>query len=291
MKGKGGYEGNAQTFRVLNVLERRIPNESGLFLSKRTLLSVVKYFNKGEDHKKFLYDSDYEVVNKISLENEVTVRTLDAQIMDIADEIAYAAHDLEDALRGNLFTIDDLFFEFANSPEFKSAVSILQQIIDDSKKIASECKSNSSEDFHYFFTRQLTSNIVNTLVQDIGLIEVTEKETKITGTSNKKEIGYYQHGALANGLKKLTFKCLMRKPEILLYEKQGEKIINGLFEVFSDKNYNKELSLLPAEYRNLIDRDSDCRIICDYISGMMDSYAIQRYKKFFGENSLDKYYR
>ena len=122
MKCKGGYEGNAQTFRVLSKLERRFPNEYGLFLSKRTLLSVVKYYKRGEGNSKFLYDSDYDTVKKIVDETDIKLRTLDAQIMDISDEIAYAAHDLEDALRQRLFTIDELIFEFSLSCTFDLAL-------------------------------------------------------------------------------------------------------------------------------------------------------------------------
>ncbi|HWJ28264.1 MAG TPA: HD domain-containing protein [Flavisolibacter sp.] len=66
MKVRGGYIGNAQTFRIINKLERSFPNQHGLLLSTRTLCGVVKYFKKGEINKKFLYKEDYESVAKIA---------------------------------------------------------------------------------------------------------------------------------------------------------------------------------------------------------------------------------
>lgn len=296
----GGYEGNAQTFRVLNRLERRFPNEEGLFLSKRSLLSVVKYSNSryspdGKKNNKFLYDDDFEVVKKISEETDVKIRTLDAQIMDIADEIAYAAHDLEDALRQKLFTIEDLIFEFNNSKDsegnydYRSAKSTLEEIVEKSKEVAQTCTSQSSEDYYFFFLKELTSRIVDSLINDIGLVEVTEKDREESGTSNEFEIGYKKLERLSSGLKKLTFKCLLRKPEVVLYEKNGEKIIKGLFQVFTDKKFNKNSILLPPEYRN--PNYPFERNVCDYISGMMDIYAMDTYKKYFGEKSLDGFYR
>lgn len=56
----GGYEGNAQTFRILRYLEKKSPHYFGLNLTFRTLLGVTKYFNKKNEYKKFLYDDDYE---------------------------------------------------------------------------------------------------------------------------------------------------------------------------------------------------------------------------------------
>ena len=75
-----------------------------------------------------------------------------------------------------------------------------------------------------------------------------------------------------------------------MYEKMGDKIIKGLFEVYSDYEFNNGGLLLPVEYRNT---DSECtlkRSVIDYISGMMDAFSIKEYKKYYGSNSLDGLY-
>ncbi|MBA4241432.1 MAG: deoxyguanosinetriphosphate triphosphohydrolase [Sphingobacteriaceae bacterium] len=288
MKGKGGYEGNAQTFRVLNKLERRYPNKDGLFLSKRTLLGVVKYIYKNNESEKFLYDSDCDLVNKIAGESKIQLRTLDAQIMDVSDEIAYAAHDLEDALRSKLFTIDELLFEFKNSDKYNSVYNVLNEMVDGCKKIAQTSTSISSEDYTYFFTKELTSAIVDKLVRDIGYVEISEADRKKTNTLCKKEINYTSLELLAEGLKKINFQCLIKSPNVIIYEANGKKIIKGLFDLLNDSPINKKGLLLPPEYRQLIESgETKERVICDYISGMMDTYSTELYLKYFGKGSLD----
>ena len=96
----GGYEGNAQAFRILNTLEKKHHAYSGLNLNIRTLMAVTKYyFNKEQNPKKFLYDEDYNFLSRELQKKNINItKSIDAQIMDLADEIAYAAHDLEDAI-------------------------------------------------------------------------------------------------------------------------------------------------------------------------------------------------
>lgn len=94
---------------------------------------------------------------------------------------------------------------------------------------------------------------------------------------------------MANGLKKFTFKCITRQNDVLIYEKIGEKVIKGLFQVFVDENFNKGNLLLPAEFR-IETGESKERNVVDYISGMMDNFAIETYKKYYGESELKKLY-
>ncbi|MEB0233216.1 hypothetical protein QN353_20515, partial [Undibacterium sp. 10I3] len=72
------------------------------------------------------------------------------------------------------------------------------------------------------------------------------------------------------------------------YESRGEKVIRGLFEVYSDEKFNKNLMLLPPELRKLDAKKE--RIICDYISGMMDPFAAQEYIKYFGRSKYESLY-
>ncbi|TYS59519.1 hypothetical protein FZC76_22065 [Sutcliffiella horikoshii] len=75
---------------------------------------------------------------------------------------------------------------------------------------------------------------------------------------------------------------------VQIYEKQGEKIIKGLFDAFTDDKFNKNNMLLPVEFRNT--NEEKDRMIADYISGMMDSYAIQVFQNLYGKNSLEVIY-
>lgn len=273
----GGYEGNAQAFRILNTLEKKHHEYSGLNLNIRTLMSVTKYFfTREQNSKKFLYDDDYNFLANELQKNDISItKSIDAQIMDLADEIAYAAHDLEDAISFGMISLGEIVHEFRLNEKYKPA---LQSMIDIAQSVQTEASKsnslNSSEEYSIVLKKELTSTIVNILCSDIGLV--------------KNELGYKSHALLAEGLKKLLFNAILRKKDIQLYEKRGEKIIRGLFDVYSDESYNKDNILLPAELRTI----DGCRgrIVTDYISGMMDSFAAQEYEKYFGKGSTEDLY-
>lgn len=273
----GGYEGNAQAFRILRTLEIKHYAYTGLNLNVRTLMAITKYlFNKHQNSKKFLYDSDYEFLRgELDKHNIAVTKSIDAEIMDLSDEIAYAAHDLEDALSFGMISLGEIVHEFKISDDFKDAYPAMAQLAQDAQNVAMQAtRTKTSEEYAIVLKKELTSKIVNMLCSDIGLTNGC--------------LGYKQYAKLAEGLKKLLFKAILRKKDIQLYERRGEQVIRGLFEVYSDEKYNKNNILLPPELRSI----NDCkkRLVADYISGMMDSYAAQEYEKYFGKGSADKFY-
>lgn len=279
----GGFEGNAQTFRILHRLEKKSHEYPGLNLTIRTLFGITKYNQKRSPTiKKFLYDDDYDLLQEHLQKNNIKhLKSVDAQIMDISDEIAYAAHDLEDAISFNIVTLGEVVHEFSISEKFKDAYEPFSKIVQKVQSKALKSKRlGTSEEYAVVLKKELTSVLVNTLCRDIDLVSQNGNE----------ELGYKSLGQLANGLKKLLFKAILRKPTIQLYEKKGEKVIRGLFAVFTDEEYNNGLKLMPPEYRALIDDYPKERLVADYISGMMDSFAMQDFVKYFGQTELDKAY-
>ncbi|MGR2740210.1 dGTP triphosphohydrolase [Billgrantia sp. Q4P2] len=273
----GGYEGNAQAFRILRTLEIKHHSYTGLNLNVRTLMAITKYFyNKQQNDKKFLYDDDFCFLRDELDKHDILIKkSIDAEIMDLADEIAYAAHDLEDALSFGMISLGEIVHEFKVSARFQSAYSAISNIAQEAQTEAMQAnRAGTSEEYAIVLKKELTSKIVNTLCSDIDLVD--------------GRLGYKHYADLAEGLKKLLFKAILRKKDVQLYERRGEKIIRGLFEVYSDGKYNKGNILLPAELRSL--DDCKARLVTDYISGMMDSYAAQEYEKYFGKGSADKLY-
>jgi len=275
------FEGNAQTFRILNHLEEKHHSYNGLNLSLRTLLGTVKYFqNHAQNEHKFLYDEDYKQVKKIVKKEKISLKTIDAEIMDIADEIAYAAHDLEDAFYFKWFSIDELLYEFKISKKYKKAHTLFENIVNRARDFAKQANTyGSSEEYLILFKKELTSNIVNELVNNLRLY-------------NDKLAYKDDYALLSEGLKKLTYHAVSRSPENMLYELKGKKIITGLYQVYMDKKFNKNMKLLPSEYRY---DNPTCekweRSVFDYISGMMDEYAVGKYKEYYGQTSLDGIYK
>jgi dGTPase len=271
------FEGNAQTFRILNHLEEKHYEYNGLNLTLRTLLGTIKYFqNHAMNEHKFLYDEDYDLVKKISTEHNIGLKTIDAEIMDIADEIAYAAHDLEDAFYFKWFSIDELLYEFSISDKYKAAYSLFKNIVDKARTFAKKAETyQTSEEYLILFKKELTSNIVNELVNNLCV-------------ENDKLAYKDDYGLLSEGLKKLTYHAVSRSTENKLYELKGKKIITDLYQVYMDKTFNENMKLLPSEYR---DEEEWERSVFDYISGMMDEYAVGKHKEFFGSNALDIIYK
>lgn len=282
-KNFGGYEGNAQVIRIFRKIEKKYPRINGLNLTLRTLLGLTKYFNKREDNpKKFLYSDDYDILDTEWKRKQASNRrSIDVQIMDLSDEIAYAAHDLEDSIAMGYTTISEILFEFQVSNEYSSAYPVLREVVREVQTDTGVTGGlNSSEEYSSVLRKELTSAIVNKLVCDIEVVS--------NGTT--QELGFTELGLLSEGLKKLVFRSLLRKRSVQMYEKMGDKVINGLFAVYSDASFNRDGLLLPVEYRNI---DSECtmkRSVVDYISGMMDAFAIKEYKKYYGSNSLDALY-
>ncbi|MFC4598215.1 deoxyguanosinetriphosphate triphosphohydrolase family protein [Cohnella hongkongensis] len=278
----GGFEGNAQTLRIVRRLEKKHHAYRGLNLTVRTQLGVIKYFRRQEGgrNKKFIYDDDYEDVAGLLEERGIPldeVRTIDMQIMDLADEIAYAAHDLEDCLSQNLFTIDDLLYEFHIHDEYRAAYEELDRIVGRCREFAYKGRHfGSSEEYSFLFRKELTSAIVNRLIRDIHYSET------------ERRLDYKEHGKLARGLKKLVFLLIMRRPSVQLYEKKGEKVLRGLFRVYADKQANADLRLLPPEYRMFASEAERLRNVIDFISGMMDQFAMHEYEKYYGAGELNR---
>ncbi len=295
----GGFEGNAQTFRILSTVEQKRADFQGLNLTYRTLLGILKYHNRFENFEdsdkfgkqKFLYNHDFDFVETLVKESGVALRTLDVQIVDLADEIAYAAHDLEDGLRLGIFTTDEILHDFYSLDS--TAAEKLDKIFFDSKEKAGfkQVGVDSSE-FTKLYRKEVTSRIINTLIHDIGIVALTEKEQQKKGTREKTEIGFVNYSGLASGLKRTVYDCITHNDKVYAYEKVGLRKLDFLVDF-----YNDHVEYLPPEYRasNIIRQYSDHymaeaqnedlrsklqkRLVVDYVAGMMDSYADTTYER------------
>lgn len=295
----GGFEGNAQTLRILTNIEKKRPDFRGLNLTYRSMLSVVKYFNKfdkdnfvkNEKPQKFIYDDDYDLLKKAIDENEIKVRTLDVQIVDIADEIAYAAHDLEDGLRVKAYTIDEILHDYKAQVGDDDCYIKFEETVSKAREKAGYGKNKiDSTQYSKLFRQELASKLINLALNDIGLVPVTDEMVQKTGTMQSEELGFISYGKLIHGLKEVVFRCINHNDEVYHYEQEGKKVIYFLKNLYEGETYYlppeyraKELILQYDDLKNVDEGILQKRLICDYIAGMMDSYAIYAYEKFSGE--------
>lgn len=293
------FEGNAQNFKVLRTLEKKEPKIEGLNLTNRCLLAINKYIVKEDYHfnqdirepirKKFMYANDYDYLYSIRQQiSLVAARTLDAQIIEIADDIAYAVHDLEDALALGLFTIDEFLYmvkeaEQERSTKYYNAYKYLKKFVDNARNYSNKSKTyKTSQEYSQVFRKRLTTTLTNALVNDITLVQVDKEFADEHGVSiGNWELSLDKYKGMQRCLTKLIFTCANRNPLIMNYEARGEKVINTLYNFYSDNVLDKDGKFLPPDYR-----PRSCYSLkqgtIDYIAGMMDTFAIERFEEITG---------
>lgn len=303
------FEGNAQNYRVLRTLEKKDPCYTGLNLTYRTLLAINKYLveetpiqqNGKNTVNKFMYSEDYHMLERFRHINNLSgIRTLDAQIIELADDIAYAVHDLEDALSQRYFTADEILYEMNVNDEytnkfdvedFKEAVKKMTNIIGHAKKKANLSSSyHNIQEYSQVFRKAITSYLTNYLISDIELGTITAEEAIEHGTQQGyKELKSGKSKSLCKILSKKIFKGISRQPTITLYEERGAVVIESLFKIYTDQNINDNGKLLPPDYRPVIKNEDTekekakkyAQAAADYIAGMMDTFAIETYENLF----------
>ena len=259
MKNYGGFDHNIQTLRIITILENRYYDFNGLNLSFETLDGLIKHNGPVTDLSKFnriLGNNFFKKKINFTLNS-----SLEAQIASIADDIAYNSHDLEDGLKSNLFDLNYL-----------TNIPVLNEII---SKHKIKLKRHSID----LVIRQIIREIINEMVSDV--IKTTTKNISLYKIKNLNDI-YRTKKQL------VTFSRNMQKfdKEIKSFLRQkmyfhkkvnsktnyGRKIITGLFLQIK-KNPKKYINIKKYSNSNIE------RIICDYIAGMTDRYAINLYNQ------------
>jgi len=259
MKKSGGFDHNIQTLRIVTLLENKYYNFKGLNLSIETLDGLIKHNGPIKNCKKI-----NEILGKNFFKNKINFNdcpSLEAQIASISDDIAYNSHDLEDGLNAKLFTLNDI-----------SKIPVLKKLI---YKHKTKIVKYSQE----LVLRQIIRDIINEMVQDV--ISNTKKNIKKYNIKNIKDVYKLQYPLVRFSNKMKLFdksvKSFLKKN--MYYHKNvihktnlGKKIVSELF-IKIKKNPKKFIQIT-----NIKKTDID-RLICDFIAGMTDRYAINLYNK------------
>jgi len=254
-----GFEHNFQSFRVLSKLEHRYKDFDGLNLTFALLEGVLKHSYPYK--KPFL-----EEINPLF--NLDKHPSLEAMVVDHADEIAYNSHDIDDGIKYGLITFDDL----SNNPLCQRIADMVHQegiskqdrlyrhrfVAGTIKLLVEDFISNSRQGAQMY--RQETP-IVATLDADIPMPLGFSKET----SRQLKE------------LKKLLYQKLYRHEKIARKMYAGKQCIQGLYKAFAS-----DTALLPTYQIELLEKRKKHRVIADYIASMTDRYAIKTYHEIYG---------
>ncbi|MEK9726851.1 MAG: deoxyguanosinetriphosphate triphosphohydrolase, partial [Candidatus Margulisiibacteriota bacterium] len=250
MKNNHGFEHNHQSLRIVDLLESKYPNFPGLNLSFEVRRGILKH--------DAVFESEGQTQPFFSLE---------AQIVNLADEITYTAHDVDDALRSMILT-DEILVK---------NVSIWRKY---SNEILSEYTNLSDKQYSYLMNSKLITNQIRNAI-------ATSKQTILQSNistfdelqqSNASELISFSkefHDEIRE-LKAFLFEEYYSHYDIYRSVKKGQMIIKTLFNALSS-----DFRLIPKDYYENRTVDDKKRLICDYISGMTDSFALHEYQELY----------
>ncbi len=263
MKDHGGFEHNRQSFRVVTLLEDRYPDFLGLNLSLEVLEGIAKH------------STEYDMPQGIKFKKK-GYPTLEAQVCNLADEIAYSNHDIDDGLKSGMLTLDQL-----------SEVELW-----------SEHYERTCHDYpgipQTIRILQTVKSLINTLVTD--LVDQTEKNIREMGIESLEDVREKGKGIVgfspkirkqSSELKKFLMKNLYRHYRVVRMADKAERIMKELFKAYLNNpgimppNFVKRYQSPDSPRYHPMREEKMERIICDYIAGMTDRFALDEYKKLF----------
>ncbi len=251
MTDSGGFEHNRQSLRVVEKLEERYDGFPGLNLTWETREGIIKH-SSCYDHPEA---SDYAPAERPSLE---------AQIIDYADEIAYNNHDIDDGLTSGLLDLD----EVRGLSIWKLAVARRggDVALPGGRKLLVSTVIRTIIDL-------LVSDLIDTTRSAVGRMGIQSYED--VRNASCKAVGFSDEIDTANKeLKDFLRKSLYRHYRVVRMSIKAQKVINDLFTL-----YFEHPNALPESYYNRIESDGIRQTISDYIAGMTDRYALEEHQK------------
>jgi dGTPase len=251
MADHGGFEHNRQTLRILEVLEERYPKFPGLNLTWEIREGIIKHQP----------DSDARAPAEYA---PGEAPTLEAQLVDFVDEIAYNNHDIDDGLSSGMITVEkirvvELFrdsYEEVRAEGIRGERLMRHQTV---RRIISRC------------TKDLVETTLKT-VRDANMASVEDVRK-----AGRRLVGYSPDMARrVKELKEFLFTNLYRHYRVVRMGDKAGRVLRDLF-----LSYVGEPLQLPPHYQERIPRDGVHRVVCDYIAGMTDRFAVDEHRKLF----------
>ncbi|KPL10992.1 hypothetical protein AMJ85_04970 [candidate division BRC1 bacterium SM23_51] len=253
MADYGGFEHNAQGLRVVEKLERRYPEFPGLNLTWEVREGISKHTTSYDQPRPDRFDPDLSP-------------TLEAQAVEIADEIAFSSHDIDDALAMGLIEEEDL-----------RGVGWLWEIWE---RARAACPNGRGSDrVKYPAIGQLIE------LQMLDALEATEANIERLGIQSVEDVRAARRRVVAFSPKMADDKTVLRDflmqrvyrhPRVVRMVTKADRYVDRLFDL-----YRRVPSQLPLECQGRLDSDGLERVIADYISGMTDRFLLEDYVRAF----------
>jgi dGTPase len=251
MRDHGGFDHNEQGLRILEVLERRYPGFPGLNLTWEVREGIIKHRPEADPTAPAEYAPGEHP-------------TLEAQLVDFVDEIAYNNHDIDDGLSSGMITLEQI-----------RTVALFREVHD---AVLAAGPPDERVARH-----QVVRRIIDRCSRD--LIEATAKNLREAGATSvgdvrrapRRLVGYSPDMAeRVRELKEFLFANLYRHYRVVRMGDKASRIVRDLFHSFV-----AEPRQLPPRFQEDIERDGVHRVVCDYIAGMTDRFALDEHRKLF----------
>jgi len=257
MQGHGGFDHNKQSLRIVTELEQRYPGWPGLNLTWEVREGIVKH----ETEYDLADAGDYDADKRGHLE---------AQIANVADELAYTAHDLDDGLRSGLI-----------APPALAGLTLWEQV--------RESIGWKTETLEQLTRHRLIRRLIGLEVAD--LVASTEKRLAEASVNSVEALQRLPHNVVGwstemaasnKQLKQFLYENMYRHYRVVRMQVKAEDILSDLFN-----GYLREPAQLPAETQKRATAKGGLhRVVCDYIAGMTDRFALNEHYKLFDPYTL-----
>ncbi len=268
MEPYGGFDHNVQTFRVVTELEHRYPDFLGLNLTWETLEGIVKHNGpvvSKLNRPSWAAIADFNRAYDLGLD---TWASAEAQVAALADDIAYNNHDVDDGLQAGLFQLEELM-----------SVPLIGPLL-------AKVKADRPDLDDRLVRLEAVRRMIGAMIDDV--MAETSRRAQASAVQSASDVRGLSHALVAFSpdmaedlalLRAFLHERMYRHWRVNRTRSQARRILSDMFQLFM-----AEPDVLPGEW--LIktqgrDQAARARIVCDYIAGMTDRFAIEEHRKLF----------
>ena len=273
MQTFGGFDHNVQTFRVVTRLEHRYPRFEGLNLTWETLEGVIKHNGPVVDK---LEKPSWRAIAEFDAQYDLRLSTwasAEAQVAALADDIAYNNHDVDDGVQAGLFTLEEL-----------RQVPLIGPQIESAWRDYPECDAT-------IIRLEAVRRMIGAMVDDV-LAETLRRveQGKVQSPEDVRNLGHalisFSRDMAEDlaALRRFLMERMYRHWKVNRTRSQARRILAEMFKLFM-----AEPEVMPTEWHQRClarDEAGRARVVCDYIAGMTDRFAIEEHRRLFNLEAL-----
>ena len=269
MKDYGGFEHNLQSLRVVDTLEERYPDYDGLNLTFETREGILKHCSRR--NAELIEQREPQGVAERFLQGWQP--SLEAQLCNLADEIAYNAHDVDDGVRSGLISMDQLasvpLFEHYRQQSLQAYPHLRDEA--EEKRLLNETIRRMLSDQIYDVIDATSKAIAEHAPGSVDAVRRTPALVCFSSPMRAKSLE----------LKQFLFRELYRHPQVMSTMTRAQRVVKDLFAIYFQTP--SEMPAAQAAHAQAGDVLKRARVVSDFIAGMTDRYAGREHERLTGE--------